>query len=332
MVQRLFAIIAGSTVGILLAVGIFMIVGLIPFWLACILGGIGLAGMINRWRRPGSALVWSSALVLYSMSGISPWPAPWLVRDAEHIAGNRPYCIQVAEGGDYRQADSWWDFSPAAMRVKIQSDLAMQFHAILAVGSGSEPAVYNWSYRPMSWRKKTRSYATPVVSCMPKPSFGADLPYVAFGPDQDPDVVHLRLVGRSFTIPATYQPRAHATDSPYLRLIVDMPSLTPKVCRDVRACINHWIMIYLDPGSVMSWLDGPTTEATRLLDERAGPGRPVRTRIDCFPSSYNGGLNCIQHFLFDGALFSFHMREADLGNWRQIQDRLIALFRELQTT
>src|SRR5919106_1039383 len=158
MIRRLLAVIAGSTVGVLLAIGIFMTAGMIPFWLACILGGAGIAGMISRWRRPASGLVWSSALILYSMSGMSPWPAPWLVRDAERIAGDRPYCIQVAEGGDYRQADSWWDFSPAAMRVMTRSGLAMQFHAILAVGSGPEPAVYNWSYRSMGWRKATRSY------------------------------------------------------------------------------------------------------------------------------------------------------------------------------
>jgi hypothetical protein len=157
------------------------------------------------------------------------------------------------------------------------------------------------------------------------------LPYLAHGPARDPDTVLLRLAGRTFTIPASYQPRAHAADNPHLMLTVDVASTQPATCRGVRSCINHWMEIYLRPISVMSWLDGPATDATRIVDESAKPNAQIRTRIDCYPASYNGGFNCTQHFLFDGVLFRFQMHEADLGNWRLVQGRLVALFRDLQT-
>jgi hypothetical protein len=297
------------------------------------------------WRRPGYLSAWSLGLILLALSNIVPWPAPGLVRDAARIADGTPYCIQVAEGGDYRQATSWLDFSPSRMHAMIRSDRAMQFHAILAVGSGADPAIYNWSYRSMSWRKDPMSNATPVISCAARQSFATELPYflrtstrgndAAILPREqnatgESGLVRIRLGGRSFTIPISYQPMAHAAYNTYLRLIVDVPSVEPMTCADVRSCINHWVEIYLTPASVMSWLDGPETEATRLVDNRAGPNGPIRTRIDCYPASFNDGLNCTQHFLFDGVLFRFRMREAELRDWRSAQDRLIELFTDLQ--
>jgi hypothetical protein len=339
MIRRLFATIAGCALGVLLTAGHFLIAGPVPLQFASVLGTVGLVGLIVRWRRPGCVSALSLALILLALSNIVPWPAPALVRDAARIAGGMPYCIQVAEGGDYRQASSWLDFSPSNMHAMIRSDRAMQFHAILAVGSGEEPTIYNWSYRSMRWRKDPLANATPVISCAARQAFATDLPYlprtstrdqdVAALP-QEPGVMHMRLAGRSFTIPASYQPMAHAAYNAYLRLIVDVPSVQPMACADVRSCINHWVEIYLTPASVMSWLDGPATEKTRLVDDGAGPNGPVRTRIDCYPPSFNDGLNCTQHFLFDGVLFRFQMREADLSDWRSAQDRLIVLFLDLQ--
>jgi hypothetical protein len=329
MISRLLAIIAGCAVGMLLTGGTFLIAGMIPPWLAGILGAAGLTGMIVCWRRIGSVFVWSCALAVFALSAALPWPASSLVRDAERIAGGAPYCIQVAKGGDYRQAGSWLDFSPAVMSAMVKRGHAMQFHAVLAVGSGPEPTLYNWSYRSMSWRSGTRSHALPVVSCVPRHSFAAELPYLVEGPT-DPDTVFLRLTGRSFTIPASYQPRAHAADNPYLMLTVDVADARPAACDGPRACVNHWLQIYLRPVSVMSWLDGPVTESARVVDDSATPNERIRTRIDCYPASYNGGFNCTQHFLFDGVLFRFQMREADLDDWRVIQSRLVALFRDLQ--
>ena len=267
-------------------------------------------------------------MILLAFSNVVPWPAPGLVRDAARIASETPYCVQVAEGIDYREADSWLDFSPSNMRPAIYGGRAMQFYAILAIGSGAEPVIYNWSYRSGGWKKEAISYPTPVVSCVPRQSFATDLPYVAW--PSTPDTVQMRLAGRNFTIPRSYQPRAHATDNPYLGLQVDVSNGAPLDCATASSCIDQLVWIYLRPASVMRWLDEPATETTRLIEQREEPTGPVRTRLDCNPPVFNEGFNCTQHFLFDGVLFVFRMREADIGGWRSAQERLILLFRSLQ--
>lgn len=313
---------------------IFLIVGMIPFWLACLASVAGFAITIILWRRFRSGVFWPLMLTVIATAGVVPFTAPSLVRGAEQIAGNTPYCIQVATNADYREARAWQDFSPLNMRAKTASGRAMQFHAILAVGSGPAPHLYNWSYRAMSWTDASRSYAPPVISCVPRHAFAASLPYISLAPGPDPDVIRLRLVGRSFTIPSSYQPRAHASDNPYLMLTVDLPTFGPPdaACSRPRSCVDQWATLYLWPASVMSWLDEPSSGRTRIADESTGPDGPIRTRIDCYPTSYNAGWSCEHRFLFDGVLFTFRMHEADLGDWRQQQSRFIALFQAFQQT
>jgi len=311
---------------------IFLIIGVIPLWLGWLSSVAGLAATILLWRRYRSGFLWPLLLTLVAAASALPLTAPSVVRGAERIAGEVPYCIQVAEGGDYREPRSWQDFSPLVMRARTQNGMAMQFHAILAVGSGPAPHIYNWSYRAMGWTDASGSYAPPVVSCVPRQSFAANLPYIALVTAPDPDVLRLRMVGRSFTMPAAYRPRAHAYDNPYLMLTVDLPSFGPPgaACSQPRTCINQWVTMYLRPVSVMSWVDGAPTGQTRVVDQSTGPDGPIRTRIDCHSASTNGGWNCEHRFLFDGVLFTFRMHEADLGDWRQQQHRFIALFQALQ--
>jgi hypothetical protein len=328
MLRLLFAITVGCALGLLLAGGTFLIAGPIRLGIALVLGIAGLIGLLVSRRRSLRVLVGSIAVVLLALSNVVPWPAPGLVRDAARTAGGSPYCIQVADGIDYRPAASQLDFSPSMMSPAIEGGRAMQFYAILAVGSGADPVIYNWSYRSGGWKKEPSLYPKPVVSCGPRLSFATDLPLVAWA--SAPETVQMRLAGRSFTIPLSYHPKAHAADSPTLRLTIDGASGTPVECADARSCLNHWMWIYLHPVAVMRWLDEPATETTRLIDQREEPAGPVRTRIDCNPPVFNDGFNCTQHFLFDGTLFVFRMREAEVGNWHSAQQGLIGLFQGLQ--
>jgi hypothetical protein len=329
--QRLFGIIAGCAIAILcLAIGKWLISGIIPFWLAWIAGIGGLVVVASNWRLLGAGFAWSMALALLALIVPIPWPGPWLLHDAERIADGGPYCIQVADDADYRQAGSWLDFSPVRMRPQFEGGRAMQFHAILAVGSGPNPKIYNWSYWSMSWRDATVSRAPAVVSCTPKRSFAAGLPYLFAVPPEQGNTVRLRLAGRSFSIPASYQPRAQAVDNPQLGIILDAPGFTPAGMNCDRGCANRWAIFYFRPAGVMSWLNGPSTDETRIVDESTGPDGPIKTRIDCSPAGDKVWLNCRHYCLHDGVMFYFNMSEVDLGEWRQVQNRLITLFRDLQ--
>jgi hypothetical protein len=322
---------AGSAIAILcLAVGKWLIAGIIPFRLAWIVGVTGLVVAASNWRLLGRGFAWSMAVAFIALLAPVPWPASWLVQDAERIADGSPYCIQVAEAADYQQARSWLDFSPIRMRSWYEGGQAMQFHAILAVGSGPNREIYNWSYWSMSWRDATPSRAPAVVSCMPKLSFAAQLPYVFPAPPEERDTVHLRLAGRSFNIPASYRPRAtRAASNPQLGIILDASRFAPAEMICDRGCANLWAIFYFNPAGVISWLNGPTTDRTRIMEESTGPDGRITTRIDCSPAR-TVWLNCRHYFLHDGVMFYVNMSEVDLGAWRQVQHRLIVLFRDLQ--
>jgi hypothetical protein len=314
---------------LLLLIAACLLIRLIPFWFAAIMALAGIAGACMEWRRRGSKLAWSLLLTAFALAELLPWPAPAVVGGAERIAAGAPYCIQVAQDADYREARSWSDFAPANMQA-TQNGVALQFHAILAIGSGPRPEIYNWSYRSMSWRDATQSRAPPVISCRPQAGFARALPLVALGSASAPDKIYLRLLGRAFSIPAAYEPWAHASSNPSLRLTIDAPGFARASCPGGLACRDRWLTIYLFPASVMRWLDGPATDETRLVEAHMTAAGEIRTRIDCHGPSHNLGLNCTQHFLFDGALFQFDMRETELSDWRAIQARFIALFQDLQ--
>jgi hypothetical protein len=318
MTQRLVALLVGCGPGLALIAAALFLRAIPPLWLACSLAAVGLFCAVKYWLEEAWPFVWSVALFLAVTLTVIPWPGLWMLDRAERLAAGEPYCIQVADGADYRPASTWLDFSLARLRPKIEGGLAMQFHAVLAVGAGSNPAVYNWSHRDMAWRNQAYARASPVVSCQPRANYN-EIPVFRDNSGVDADVRLLRFAGRSFAIPSLYQPGGHAASDPMLHVTLNLKTTALASCGDMRRCLLDWVEVYLNPVSVMSRLNDPADASTRLMDEGAGPA-PIRTRIDCF------GENCTQYFLYDGMLFRFHMKDADLGAWRQLQQRLIQMF------
>ncbi len=318
MTQRLVALLVGCGLGLALTAAVLLLTAIPPLWLSCSLAATGLICVVKYHREAAWRFVWSVALFLAATLTVIPWPGLWMLDGAERLAAGEPYCIQVADGADYRPANTWLDFSLARLQPKIQGGLAMQFRAILAVGSGPNPAVYNWSHRAMAWRNQAHARASPVVSCRPRVDY-AEIPVFMGNSGSDADVRLLRFAGRSFGIPSLYQPGGHAASNPMLHVVVDLKMKATVSCDAVRYCLGEWVVVYFNPVSVLSWLNKPMKAPTRLMDEGAGVA-PIRTRVDCY------GGNCTQYFLYDGMLFRFHMKDADLGEWRQLQQRLIRLF------
>ena len=66
-----------------------------------------------------------------------------VTRSAREIAGDKPYCIQVADSqADYRRARTLLELSGLMMRAKIFD----QHHAVLVVGDETHPGLFHWSY------------------------------------------------------------------------------------------------------------------------------------------------------------------------------------------
>ncbi len=318
MTQRLIILLVGCGLGLALTAAALLLTAVPPLWLSFSLAAAGLISGAIYCREAAWPFVWSAALFLAATLVIIPWPGLWMLDGAERLAAGEPYCIQVADGVDYRPASTWLDFSLSRLQPKIEGGRAMQFHAILAVGSGPNPAVYNWSHRAMAWRNQAHARASPVVSCQPRADYD-EIPVFKDDSGRDADVRLLRFAGHSLAIPSLYQPGGHAASNPMLHVMVNLKTTALVSCGDMRRCLVDWVEVYLAPASVMSWLNKPADASTRLMDEGAGVA-PIRTRVDCI------GGNCTQFFLYDGMLFRFHMKDADLGEWRQLQQRLIRLF------
>jgi hypothetical protein len=76
---------------------------------------------------------------------------------AHEVAGGRSFCLQVPKNSPYRVGNSYQaasnllDITPIIMRGENSL-----YHAILVVDKGSSLALYNWSYRSMSFRTDVR--------------------------------------------------------------------------------------------------------------------------------------------------------------------------------
>ena len=103
-----------------------------------------------------------------------------VVTAAEAIAGDKPYCIQVAaKRSDFVQARARIDFSPLTMRTKCPGGWCWQYHAILVVEDGGAPGLINWSHRKRGFRDEVSTRFKPPVAaaCQPRPHFTRELPW-----------------------------------------------------------------------------------------------------------------------------------------------------------
>ena len=100
-----------------------------------------------------------------------------VTRSARAIAGDEPYCIQVAATqADYRPARTLLELSGLMMRAKIFD----QHHAILVVGDETHPSLFHWSYHKARFVPGVRNAAIPghepVLSCESRRNYIGTLP------------------------------------------------------------------------------------------------------------------------------------------------------------
>ena len=103
-----------------------------------------------------------------------------VVDAAEAIAGDKPYCIQVAaKRSNFVQARARIDFSPLTMRTKCDQGWCWQYHAVLVAVDGDPPKLINWSHRMIGFVDEvSKRFNPPVASvCQPQPHFARELPW-----------------------------------------------------------------------------------------------------------------------------------------------------------
>jgi hypothetical protein len=102
-----------------------------------------------------------------------------VIQAAEAIAGDKPYCIQVASSRPFGYlAQSKLAFAPLTMRTKCREGWCFENHAVLAVDGDDGRKLMNWSYRFGEFRNEVLNAKTKPepVRCQPRPHFARDLP------------------------------------------------------------------------------------------------------------------------------------------------------------
>jgi hypothetical protein len=88
----------------------------------------------------------------------------------------------------------------------------------------------------------------------------------------------------------------------------------------------RWIQVYFHPERMMTWLKRRDDSRTRVVVED-GNGA---THIECGPSTFYDGRNCTHVFVQDGLLYRLNYPEAQVADWRVLQERLIDRMRSFQ--
>jgi hypothetical protein len=91
------------------------------------------------------------------------------------LTGTSPYCLQVADGAGYREANRHSDLAGFAMQSPYErggsEDYQFAFHAMLIVDEGGSKSHYNWSYMSQTFVPVRSAGLFFGVVCTPRVGF-----------------------------------------------------------------------------------------------------------------------------------------------------------------
>jgi hypothetical protein len=307
-------------------------------------------GAIVRAVNAGFAIALTLAVALSVMA----WPP--VVEQAKVMAGNRPFCIQVADNAraSYRPAGALLDLFGLTMRSQSQ----VLHHAILVIGAGNEPQLFHWSHRKQEFvpgvLNQNAGYG-PGITCLPRRDFAGGLPVLFPRGSADR---YVRFSSQdTFLIPAAYQPRWSGSAGGSLSIAAPAPDFAPlnkswdqlpPFERD-----SNWVFVQWNAGWLQSLMastdaeaaepqtefglqkqrivrhgrDGKDYESQRYTvpGDRAESGA-VSTLIHCSPSSATLPKSCQHRFLHGQRHYYFRHRPEDVPRWLEMQKKVLGLF------
>lgn len=334
--------------------------GMSPAWLAHViaLAFVGLlwavpkptsvpsAPVRNQMRRKAWRLfITSGRLGLAGFLAAAAIAPVYVGANTAEIADGAPYCIQVADGNrGHRPARSLLDLSFLTMKAARMH--GEQQHALLVVEAGSQPRLYNWSYRQLGFVNEAAYGESPrywpALTCRPQRDFAERLPYVLPAAE---DTRTVTVLDRTLQIPAVYRPRARGNWFPRITLYVRPPfSWSLDGPDDPRAWFGSPVQLY--PGRWQTSFrefanpaEGPIGGTETVHDlakssrtvERGGRSIEVEsfikrdetgvrtTSIYCHSIRFAEPFSCEHTFVHDGMLFRFRQRPEDIADWARIQ-------------
>jgi hypothetical protein len=308
------------------------------------------SGTFVKAVNAGLAIGLSLGIVL----SIQSWST--VIEQAKATAGNKPFCIQVADNGQasYRSAGALLDLSGLTLRSQSQ----VLHHAILVVGDGEDPQLYHWSYRKQEFvpgALNQRAGRGPSITCIPRRDFAEALP-VLF-PQTSADR-YVRFSGQdTFLIPAAYQPRWSGAVNGSLLIVAPAPDFAPlNTSWDRLSALerdSNWVFVQWNPDWFLSLIasnDGQVIEQGTVFGlqkqlivwrgrdskdyeshryivpaDRADSGANP-TQIRCAPSSQQMPKSCQHRFLHGRRHYYFRHQPDHMPRWQEMQKKVLDLF------
>jgi hypothetical protein len=265
--------------------------------------------------------------------------------EADRLAAGRPYCLQTAEhGADYEIARSPLDFSALTMQAKADGLIYLQHHAVLVIHGASSDEILHWSYNRRTFLRPDGN-AVPVIHCDPKPDFVEELTWFGMMSEGEDAMDLISMHGRSYLIPAAYQPRASEAHSE-IRIGAMAPDFAP-LANPPEMGMDVLLLARLD-FEPENWRNLTVSSREKGVDAAPEYGLAKRTLTSSgFPMTqyYDGDLSgipdvfiecqprgCIYLFIRNGLVYYFEGDSSLIPQWKTQADRLEALFLSWEVT
>ena len=266
----------------------------------------------------------------------------YVTRSAEQIAGNEPYCIDVASGGERKPATSLDDFSGYNMRAVHSGEMYLGPHAILAVGAGNSPALYHWSHTRKSFI--TEPSGPQPVYCEARRHFTDTLTNT---PAVSPQSI--RFGGMRLSAPDRYRLHISGATLIFTAAAPDFENAPP--AQSEQAIMSFVEVNIVDSDRTDAWLSRTNSDfivedsgeeyglraQTRWSVATDGRKKPYSPSFEYFNLSDDNRVAtvilcldkvkvpCIHTFRSGGWTYTFHHNPSDLKQWKRMQDKLVEL-------
>lgn len=146
------------------------IIGAATSTLIALLLSLVMFGAMKRSRENRALFATVGAALITGTAAVLIWPAAIVVA-AEQRASGQAYCLVVANGSNYRNAEDLIDLTPLIMRGREGGKSALNFHGEMILGGSRR----NWSYRNFDFADKARDNKPP--HCITEIGFARNLPW-----------------------------------------------------------------------------------------------------------------------------------------------------------
>jgi hypothetical protein len=222
------------------------------------------------------------------------------------------------------------------MQAKASGPIYLQHHAVLVIRAAAGPEILHWSYNRRTFLRADGMLA-PVVHCEPVPGFLDRLTWLGVTPGGSSAASLISMAGHSFRIPADYQPKASSANAD-IRIAAMAPDFAPLADPPEKGGgVLRLAYVTFDPYRYA--LAREKESGTDIAPEHGLAKRIFRTgslTITRYTSGESNGhpdvtiecqlRGCDFLFVRDGVGYAFEADATLLPRWRELRDRLEALF------